>query len=164
MGETPRIRATSTHRNPYSLSILIWASVIMYLGLPILPVRSTDVERLGEEFCPSISKSARTLRVSSVSQRFPIVPIISKSLTKVIWSGLDSSTLANNIRLNVRWYSSSLRYQDSALSTSSVDKRPLAPRIILTKESKKESTFGIHWAAILFVTGERESSDVHSFL
>ena len=46
--------------------------------------------------------------------------------TKVIYWGL-----------NVCWYSSSLRRQNSALSTWSVDKRPLASRVILTRESKK---------------------------
>ena len=75
MGEIPWIRATSTHRNPSSLSILIWVSVIVYLGLPFLPVRFIDVERLGEKCCPSISKSAWRLRTLIATRIFPIVPI-----------------------------------------------------------------------------------------
>ena len=101
--------------------------------------------------CPWTSNSLRKVRESRTSLRSLMNVInIFRSRRKVSWLGLDSATLDSK-SVNVRSYSSRLRDQNTALSTSSVDKWLLAPCIIRTRESKKSSTFGIHWAAMFLI-------------
>jgi len=75
---------------------------------------------------------------------------ICRSRRKVSWLSFDSATLDSKT-VNVRSYSSRVRDQNTALPISSVHKWLLAPCIIRTRESKKSSTFGIHWAAMFLI-------------